>query len=215
VSDRENLRFLRTRIFGLVREIFTRLGQHMAEAGAIDSADHVFWLTQQEAWGWVRGTTIAPKFQQLVALRRDQYAEFATQPELADRFHTWGPIWRRNEFLGRPQPSADADLAGLAAFPGVVEGVVRVVHDPRDEPPLEGAILVTYRTDPGWVPLFPQASGILVERGSLLSHSAVVAREMGIPTIVGIGGLVARLKSGDRVRMDAGAGSVEILESEE
>ena len=97
----------------------------------------------------------------------------------------------------------------------MVEGRVRRVEDPHHEPPLEGDILVTYRTDPGWVPLFPQAAGILVERGSLLSHSAVVAREMGIPTIVGIEGLMDRLKTGDLIRMDAGAGSVEILESAE
>lgn len=212
VRDRENLRFLRTRIFARVRELFIRLGEHMAAAEAILEPSDVFWLTQQEAWGWVRGTTIAPEFRELVALRKRQYAKFESEMAPADRFYTWGPVWRKNTFQGRPGRPVDVpegvDLAGLSAFPGVVEARVRVVEDPRDEPPLNGDILVTYRTDPGWVPLFPQASGLLVERGSLLSHSAVVARELGIPTIVGIQGLMDTLKSGDRVRMDASAGTV-------
>jgi len=73
--------------------------------------------------------------------------------------------------------------------------------------------MVSERTDPGWVPLFPSTSGLLIERGSLLSHSAVVARELGIPTIVGVqGGLMKKLKSGMRVRMDAGKGEIKILE---
>jgi pyruvate,water dikinase len=77
---------------------------------------------------------------------------------------------------------------------------------------LRGEILVTERTDPGWVPLYPSCTGLLVERGSLLSHSAVVARELGLPTIVGIsGGLLRKLENGLRVRMDAGRGEVRIL----
>jgi len=93
-----------------------------------------------------------------------------------------------------------------------VEGVVRVVHDLKDTANLQGEILVTSRTDPGWVPLYPSCSGLLIERGSLLSHSAVVARELGLPTIVGInGGLMTRLKSGQRVRIDAGKGEIRIL----
>jgi pyruvate,water dikinase len=70
------------------------------------------------------------------------------------------------------------------------------------------------RTDPGWAPLFPTAGGILVERGSTLSHSAVVARELGIPAIVGIPGLTKKLKNGEMVRMDGARGIIERLDSE-
>ena len=67
------------------------------------------------------------------------------------------------------------------------------------------------RTDPGWVPLYPSASGLLVERGGLLSHSAIVAREMGLPTIVGVKGLTQKLKTGMEVRLNGATGVVEIL----
>jgi phosphohistidine swiveling domain-containing protein len=80
---------------------------------------------------------------------------------------------------------------------------------------LNGDILVTERTDPGWVPLYPSCSGLLIERGSLLSHSAVVARELGLPTIIGVnGGLMSKLKTGDRVRIDASTGVIQILREE-
>jgi pyruvate,water dikinase len=71
--------------------------------------------------------------------------------------------------------------------------------------------MVAERTDPGWVPLFPTASAILVERGSQLSHSAIVAREMGIPAIVGIAGLMQRLEDGMEIEMDGGRGTVRII----
>ena len=80
--------------------------------------------------------------------------------------------------------------------------------DPREVEDLEGDILVTVSTDPGWVTLFPSAGGILVEKGSLLSHSAIVSREMGKPCIVGITGLLQRLKTGDLVEMNGATGVV-------
>jgi phosphohistidine swiveling domain-containing protein len=212
VRDRENLRFLRTRIFGLVRRIFVTLGEHMQAADALDEARDVFHLTVDEAFGWVRGTTVTTNLRGLAALRMEEYARWAQEPAPADRFRTWGPVWRKNSFLPTVAPPPPGEgLHGLPACPGVVEGTVRRIEDPRSEAPLQDEILVAYRTDPGWVPLFPNASAILVERGSLLSHSAVVAREMGIPTVVGIAGLMDSLSSGDRIRVDAGAGTVEIL----
>jgi pyruvate,water dikinase len=111
-----------------------------------------------------------------------------------------------------PKSDDPSLLYGTPCCPGVVEGVVRVAHELKDTEHLAGEILVTSRTDPGWVPLYPSCSGLLIERGSLLSHSAVVARELGLPTIVGIsGGLMKKLKTGQRVRMDAAKGEVKIL----
>jgi pyruvate,water dikinase len=107
---------------------------------------------------------------------------------------------------------ADGKLRGIGCSPGVIEGPARVLSSPSDDLSLKKEILVAERTDPGWVPLYPAVSGILIERGSILSHSAVVAREMGIPTIVGITGLMKTVHDGDRVRMDGTAGTVERVE---
>lgn len=211
VKDRENLRFFRTRVFGLVRDLFATLGQRMAEAGALAAPDDVWWLTVDEAWGWVRGTTPCTDLRGLAAVRRAQGARDAALPEPPTRFYTWGAVHAHNRFLPLRPPAAaavDGALRGLGACPGLVEAEAVVVTDPSAAPPLHGRVLVTYRTDPGWVPLFPGLAALVVERGSLLSHSAVVAREFGIPTVVGVDGLLATVRTGDRLRVDAVAGTI-------
>ena len=215
VWEREAMRLLRTRVFGMVRDIFTALGEHLAAAGALEGPRDVFQLTVEEVFGWVRGTTPTVDLRALAELRRAEYARWAAEPAPADRFLTWGPVWAHNLFAGRPQPAPEGVLSGTQAFGGVVEGRVRRVMDPVGEPPLQGEVLVTYRTDPGWLPLFDGALAIVVERGSLLSHSAVVARELGIPTVVGVRGLMERLAGGEVVRVDAGAGTIEVLSGPE
>ena len=97
--------------------------------------------------------------------------------------------------------------------PGRVTGRVRVVLDPRGARLEHGEILVARQTDPGWVVLFPAAAGLLVERGSLLSHSAIVSRELRLPCIVSLPGITRLLKTGDLVEMDGAAGTVRIIES--
>ena len=96
-----------------------------------------------------------------------------------------------------------------------VEGRVVRVLDPNQAGDIDGAIMVAYRTDPGWVPLFPRIAALVVERGSLLSHSAVVAREMGIPSVVAVSGVMDALATGDRIRLDAVAGTIDVLEKAE
>ncbi|MFZ5482457.1 MAG: PEP/pyruvate-binding domain-containing protein [Myxococcota bacterium] len=210
VRDRENLRFLRTRIFGLARDIFRALAGHMVAAGAIDVVDDVFYLTVPEVLGWVRGTTHSLAFRETIAVRRREFEGYQKGAVPAERFHTRGAVHAHNPFVGKPRP-VTGELKGTGCCPGVVEGPVAVLADPHEGATLNGEILVAFRTDPGWVPLYPNVSGLLVERGSLLSHSAVVAREIGLPTIIGIPGLTQALKTGEKVRMDGSSGEVEKL----
>jgi len=155
---------------------------------------------------------VTTRMDALVSLRKGEYAQWADAAPPADRFRTWGPVWADNLFIGRPTPPSDGSLVGLSAFPGVVEGPVVRVLDPDQAGAVDGAVVVAYRTDPGWVPIFPRVSALVVERGSLLSHSAVVARELGIPTVVAVGGVMDALRDGDRVRVDATRGEITLLE---
>jgi len=93
-----------------------------------------------------------------------------------------------------------------------VRGPVRVVTDPRNAVVKPGEILVAERTDPGWIMLFASAAGLLVERGSLLSHAAIVSREMGIPSIVAIAGITQQLKDGEWVEMNGSTGVVKKIQ---
>src|SRR6187401_1176761 len=104
-------------------------------------------------------------------------------------------------------------MQGLGCSPGIVRGRVRVVRDPTLAKPLEDEILIAERTDPGWIVLFTQAKGIIVEYGSLLSHTAIVSRELGIPAIVSASGVMDWLKDGDLIEFDGKTGSIKKLSS--
>ena len=105
-------------------------------------------------------------------------------------------------------------IKGFAGALGIVEGTVRRLDRLEDSDQLQpGEILVTTMTNIGWTPLFPRVAAIVTDLGAPLSHAAIVARELGIPAVVGCGDATMRLKTGDRVRVDGGQGLVEILES--
>jgi pyruvate,water dikinase len=214
VKNRENLRFARTRIYGLLRELLRAVGEDFAEAGVLDRADDVFYLTLDEVWDYVKGRAVTTNLRGLAALRREEFDAYRRMEPPADRFETFGLPYHRNQFHGRPQAAVASELGvlrGTGCCPGIVTGPVKVLRAPTEDARLDGEILVAERTDPGWVPLYPSISGLLIERGSILSHSAIVAREMGIPTIVGIVGLVRTLKTGQVVTMDGGAGTVRVV----
>ena len=213
VRDRENLRFERTRVFGRARRLAVAMGERLAEAGRLGRADDVFWLEVGELLALARGgeADVRPR----VAARRAEFARYAAGSPPPDRFTTRGPV--ATSALTPTAASAaasptDPDVrTGLGCCAGVVEGVARVVTDPRGVELAPGTVLVAERTDPGWILLFPACTGLVVERGSLLSHSAIVARELGIPAAVAVPGVTGWLRDGDRVRLDGATGRVERL----
>lgn len=210
VKHRENMRFERTRVFAVVRRLFLALGRHMAHAGKLPEPRDVFFLTKDEVLGWVEGTDVTTDLPALAALRKREYEQHLAQGAPPDRFETFGPP------DGVPVTTVAHDdhagvLQGLGCCPGRVKAPVRIVRDPRQPGVLAGHIMVAERTDPGWTMLFPAAEGLLVQRGSLLSHSAIVAREMGLPCVVGLPGLLETLRDGEVVEMDGATGQVRRL----
>lgn len=106
----------------------------------------------------------------------------------------------------------DGALQGIPVSSGVIEGIARVITDPEKASLNKGEILVAPFTDPGWTPLFINAAGLVMEIGGLLTHGTVVAREYGIPAVVGISGVTKKIKTGQRIRVDGNAGFVMIIE---
>jgi phosphohistidine swiveling domain-containing protein len=213
VRDRENLRFERTRVFGVVRRIVLAFGRHLAARGRIDAPRDVFWLTVPGLFADVEGTGVTGDLRALVELRRAEFEAWARETPPPDRFTTFGPPAAWTPSGGAAAVTSGALLRGLGCCPGVVRAPARIVDDPRHARDLVGHILVAERTDPGWTLLFPAAKGLLVERGSLLSHSAIVAREMGLPCVVGVAGLLAAVRDGELVEMDGTMGVVHLLEA--
>jgi len=212
VSARENLRYERTRAFGVVREIFTHLGKRFHNEGIIEDARDIFYLGKEEIFAYIDGRSIIGDIKLTVALRKAEYETYRQQDAPAERFATYGVVYHANDYYNnRSGMETAGDLKGIGCCPGKVRAKVRVLKDPAEFCSLEGDILVTSSTDPGWTTLFPSASGIIVERGSLLSHSAIVSREMGKPCIVGVRGLLKRLKTGDMIEMDGSTGEIKLI----
>jgi phosphohistidine swiveling domain-containing protein len=212
VRDRENLRFERTRLFGRVRRIFLALGARLTEAGVLANARDVFCLTVEELLGAVEGATVTGDLKALVKLRQAEWDTQIRRPDPPERFSSTGAhvvgVAALSAHAAAPAETGEV-RKGLACCKGVVTAKVRVIEDPRVEALAPGEILVARHTDPGWIAVFANAAGVIAERGSLLSHSAIVAREMGVPCVVSLKGVTQWLRTGDVVRLDGGAGTVE------
>jgi pyruvate,water dikinase len=221
VVARENLRFARTRVFGRARQILRELGKRLYGAGALADPADVFYLTVEEVCGWVEGTTVSEEMAAVVAIRKREYAAWANEPPLPPRFATYGALYEGNRFeaasVQSSAPSAttttsdDMLMRATGAAAGRVVGRVRLVRDPLTAQLDAGDIIVAEHTDPSWILILPLAGGLVVERGSLLSHAAIVARELGIPGIVAAAGALQWLREGEMVEVDGGAGTVRRL----
>ncbi len=212
VSSRENLRYERTRAFGIVRTLFSHMGEHFYAEGIIEEARDIFYLTKEEIFSFIEGRSVTVSLRELIALRKKEFDQYKKMLPSSERFASYGPVYHGNDFFSLHRvEQIEGDLKGIGCCPGRVTAKVRVVLNPDEVHSLDGDILVTSSTDPGWVTLFPSASAIIVERGSLLSHSAIVSREMGKPCIVGVTGLLKTLKTGDEIVMDGSTGEIKIL----
>jgi pyruvate,water dikinase len=122
---------------------------------------------------------------------------------------------RRSDFFALNQPASTppaGTIHGYAGAAGVVEGTVRKLDRPEDGNQLQdGEILVAVTTNVGWTLLFPRLAAVVTDVGAPLSHAAIVARELGIPAVVGCGNATMLLKTGNRVRVDGGSGIVELI----
>ncbi|TMU98314.1 phosphoenolpyruvate synthase [Streptomyces sp. DASNCL29] len=213
INMRENTRYRRSELYGFGRQVYRRLGADLAARGLLERAEDVAHLTEEEILGTYDGTAVTDDLRGLAAVRK---AEFdARGPELPIDFVTMGPV--RDALPDPNRVAADSGtLYGLGSSGGVVRGTARVVVDPRDfGEPSDNMILIARETDPGWLFLMLSARGIVVERGTLLSHTAISGRKFGIPTIVALPHATARIPDGAQVEMDGAAGTVTILEEDE
>lgn len=216
VHSREALRLRRTLAFGLARDVYGAMGVRLHETRTLDDPRDVFYLTVDELEGFVEGRAVSAQLASLINVRKQEWKAYSAQ-EPAGRLEVVGSPYIGNDLRNGASRDASANegaLRGLGCCGGVVEAPVRLVHQPQEGLGMNGEILCTLRTDPGWAPLFFTASGLIVERGSALSHSAILARELGLPTVVDVPGVTRLLRDGERVRLDGGTGVIERLESE-
>jgi len=184
----------------IVRAAARRLGQNLSAAGVLADAEDIFYTTIEE-----HRAGLPANIAELIAERRRtrQRYEGLAIPQ----------SFRGLPSIVRPHVDGDAvAIEGTGASPGVVVGLARVVTDPADAYIEEGEILVAHDTDPGWASMMFLSSGLVADIGGIMSHTAVVARELGIPCIVNTKHASRTLKTGDRIMIDGASGCIEILE---
>jgi pyruvate,water dikinase len=202
---REHHKFLVVRLLALIKETLKRNAQQLAASGKLDQTDDIWFLTWKELCSiWDQN---ASHRRGLIARRRADLERFERlSPPLIVTSDGESPVVQY-----QVDAAPEGALLGNPVSPGVVEGTVHVLRDSQRETLTAGEILVTEFTDPGWTPLFVNAGGVILEVGGALTHGAVVAREYGIPAIVGVRDATTVLQTGQRVRVDGNRGIVEII----
>lgn len=209
VRQRENMRLGRSRCFGLAKRVYRTLGCQFRDAGILDDPRDIFYLTYQEVRSIVRGTLVDDDPRRLVAARKRDHERWRRETPRS-RIVTSGIVMAHPHEPDLDEVD-DADvLVGVGCAPGQVRGPALVVTEPGVDARVDGQILVASTTDPGWVFLMVAASGLVSEKGSILSHTAIIGRELGIPTVVGVAGATRLLHDGDIVAIDGGRGTVAV-----
>ena len=207
---RESPKFTVIRTFGFLRDALLESGRDLAAAGILDRPEHVFFLHVSELREVAAGDR--RDWRSIVSDRRATFDREMKRRQIPRVLLSDG-----RAFFGggvSAAEAADRTLVGTPVSPGVVEGLVRVVLDPHSARLEPGEILVCPGTDPSWTPLFLAAGGLVTEVGGLITHGSVVAREYGIPAVVGVDEATTRLTTGQRVRVDGSAGRVTMLDEE-
>jgi pyruvate,water dikinase len=196
---RENMRYHADFFLARLRQVALAFGARLVAAGRLSAVDHVFWLDVEELVHAAEGTgDVADR----VAARRAAAAIDVRQPP--------PETLRDGDSVAPPSPVAGGDvLRGETGAPGRCEGPARLVLTPADFARVEpGDVLVALYTDPGWTPVLERAAGLVLETGGILSHGAIVARELGIPAVVGVANATRAIRDGVRIVVDAAAGRV-------
>jgi pyruvate,water dikinase len=210
IKNRENQRFCRAEAYSLIRTIMRAIGKQWQEKGIIEKAEDIFYLEMDEIWSFIGGKPTCVDLKGRITFRKEEFKRYQTVT-LPDHIEVYGEVDPNNILKEEVEVLTDNIIKGLGCCAGIVEKEVRVVLKPDTDLRLNGEIMVAKQTDPGWVVLFPSISGLIVEKGSMLSHSAIVAREMGIPAVVGVKQVTRILSSGDRVLLNGAEGTIKIL----
>ncbi len=202
--------------YPLIRQILRELGARFTQQGAIEKPDDIYWLTEAElqaAAERLDGGIALDSLESSIQQRKVemQSAMQLTPPFVLPQMKVFGfDLMSLRSKRGRGGKANV--IKGVAASPGKITATARVLHGPQDFNQMQpGDVLVAPITTPAWTPLFALASAVVTDVGGPLSHGSIVAREYGIPAVLGTGAATRRIHSGDTVTVDGAAGIVIVL----
>jgi len=205
---REHHKFSVLQVFRIAKEMLKKMATQLVETQKLAHPDDIWFLNWYEL---IQIWDAEPeKYVKLAAERRTAFPRYQKMtPPLVITSEGETPIVKY-EMADAPEGA----LLGNPVSMGVFEGTVRIIHDPQTESLNPGEILVATFTDPGWTPLFINAGALIMEIGGAMTHGSVVAREYGIPAIVGVSDAMTKLQTGQRVRVDGNRGIVEVIQAD-
>lgn len=212
IACRERVRLKQAMIYYQFRVVLLKTGKIFRKKGWLEEAEDIFFLRFKEIGEQLNGSDMLPQqLKMVVGLRKSQFEKNKTLV-YPDDFSTYmgeyplpGQVMKEE---AAPAGSGNK-ISGLSACGGYITGTARVLESIMEAHKLEpGDILVTRQTDPGWAGIFPLISGLIVERGGMLSHGAIVAREFGIPAIVGVHLATELIQDGDEIVLNADKGEI-------
>ena len=203
IKNRETSRMNRSRLFGVARNIFRKIGAILVESNQIECVDDVFYLHINEL-------TNDCDMKELVQKRKEQFKMYEKMPAYS-RIVFNEKIFNKTSKNFTTNVLSDGRLEGTVISTGKIRGEVIVIDVPNDRIDTTGKIIVTKSTDPGWVFIIQNAAGIIAEKGSLLSHTAIISRELHKPAVVNVKDCTKILKNKDIVELDADNGIITII----
>ncbi|MBI3732735.1 MAG: phosphoenolpyruvate synthase [Chloroflexi bacterium] len=201
---RETPKLYIVRLIDTYRTALLAQAQAMVKRGELAQVEDIFFVPFEDLKRFANGQAV--NLQEIAATNRAAYQREQHRKQLPRIILSTGET-----FYEGLSEAGSADLVGQGVSPGQVSGTVRVVLDPRAANLEPGEILVCPATDPGWTPLFMTAGGLVMEIGGMMTHGSVIAREYGIPAVVGVHHATERLTTGQRVRVDGSAGRITVL----
>lgn len=215
VRYRENARLDRARSFGMLRAIFLEFGRQFSKLSVLEAPRDIFYLTVDEVISYAQGTSVNSTLSALVAGRKTAHVNFQKR-DPPSRLKLTGVPYTSLGSSPDDAPSTEPGATvwrGVGCAAGEVTAEALVVHDPAAPVDPRGKVLVAESTDPGWVFLMVSAKGLVAERGSILSHTAIIGRELGIPTVVGVSNATRAIENGATIRINGGTGEVALIAS--
>ncbi|MBM6614943.1 phosphoenolpyruvate synthase [Desemzia sp. RIT804] len=217
IKYRESSRLNRTRIYGMMRLLFVTMGEHLVKEKRLEKSEDVFYLTMTELFE-LAGHQDLSNMQMEIKKRQHKRSVDQQLPAFSRLIYA-GSIFEKYPQNINHQKIASTDqqdFQGIGCSKGVVRGQVLVVEDIQavNFQQSHDKIIVTKMTDPGWVYLLTQSKGIIAEKGSLLSHTAIISRELGIPSVVNVKQATQQLKTGEWIEINGQTGLIKRLEDE-
>lgn len=208
IKNRETSRLNRCRIYGMIRRIFRALGDDFCRKGILDAPDSIFMLTVDEIRDLAVGNN-APQTA-IINKRRHLWTFYGKLPAYSRLVFSGREFSKapENEITIHDNNEAVSTLYGTPCSHGTVTGKALVIDgEPRSDYP-SGKILVAKMTDPGWVFIMANAKGIISEKGSLLSHTAIISRELGLPAVTGVKNATSAIQTGDMITLNGSSGEI-------